>query len=167
MTENEIITPEIENQEEPSYADIITEMRNNTVPKDKYERLKTENEKLMRAVANGEKIEVEAPKTPDLKELRKTLYTDEVQNISDLEMITKTLELRQAIIDAGGEDPFVPQGKKFMAEDSDYTTAEKVADVLKQCVEYADGDNAIFINELQRRTADVSPIATKKPRGRR
>jgi len=167
MTDNEIITPEIENQEEQSPADIITEMRANTVPKDKYERLKTENEKLMRALANGEQIEVEAPKTPDVNELRKTLYTDEVQNISDLEMITKTLELRQAIIDAGGEDPFVPQGKKFMAEDSDYATAEKVADVLKQCVEYADGDNAIFISELQRRTADVSPIATKKPRSRR
>ena len=157
MTDNEIITPQDENQEEQSYADIITEMRANTVPKDKYERLKTENEKLMRAFANGEQIEVETPKKSDMNELRKALYTDEVQNISDLEMITKTLELRQAIMDQGGEDPFVPQGKKFMAEDNDYATAEKVADVLQQCVDYANGDNSVFITELQRR----------KPKGRR
>lgn len=167
MTDNEIITPQDENQEEQSYADIITEMRANTVPKDKYERLKTENEKLMRAFANGEQIEVETPKKSDMNELRKALYTDDVQNISDLEMITKTLELRQAIMDQGGEDPFVPQGKKFMAEDSDYATAEKVADVLQQCVDYANGDNSVFITELQRRTADVSPVATRKPKGRR
>lgn len=167
MTDNEIITPQDENQEEQSYADIITEMRANTVPKDKYERLKTENEKLMRAFANGEQIEVETPKKSDMNELRKALYTDEVQNISDLEMITKTLELRQAIMDQGGEDPFVPQGKKFMAEDNDYATAEKVADVLQQCVDYANGDNSVFITELQRRTADVSPIASRKPKGRR
>ena len=167
MAENEIITPEIENQEEQSAADIISEMRANTVPKDKYERLKSENEKLMRALANGEQIEVEAPETPDVNELRKALYTDEVQNLTDLQMVTKTLELRQAIIDAGGVDPFVPQGNKFVAEDSDYATAEKVADVLQQCVDYADGDNAVFVNELQRRTMDISPIATRKARSRR
>ena len=102
-----------------------------------------------------------------MKELRTALYTDDVQQLTDLEMITKTLQLRQAIIDEGGVDPFVPQGNKFVAEDSDYATAEKVADVLQQCVDYADGDNAVFINELQRRTMDIAPISTRKGKTRR
>ena len=155
-----------ENQEEQSAADIISEMRANTVSKDKYERVMEENRKLMKALANGEQIEVKAPETPDVKELRTALYTEDVQHLTDLEMITKTLQLRKAIMDEGGEDPFVPQGNKFVAEDSDYATAEKVADVLQQCVDYADGNNAVFVNELQRRTMDISPIATRKGKRR-
>lgn len=166
MPDLEQITPEIEDQEDQSAADIITEIRANTVPKDKYERLAEENRKLMKALANGEQVEVVAPQTPDKAELRKALYTDEVQKLSDLEMVKKTLELRQAIIDEGGIDPFVPQGNKFIAEDSDYVTAEKVADVLQQCVDYANGDNAIFVNELQRRTMDVAAPSARKPKRR-
>lgn len=153
------IENQIENQEEQeSYADIINEMRANTVSKDKYNRLEEENKKLMKALAKGETIEVEAPETPDVKELRKSLYTDEVSNLSDIEFVQKTLQLRKAIMDDGGIDPFVASGHRITPDDEAFNVAEKVADVLQQCIDYADGDNAVFINELQRRTVDSAPM---------
>ena len=42
-----------------------------------------------------------------------------------------------------------------MPTDDDVKTAEKVAQVLQECVDYAEGDSAVFTNELQRRMVDV------------
>jgi hypothetical protein len=42
-----------------------------------------------------------------------------------------------------------------MPTDEDVRTAQKVADVLQECVDYAEGDSAVFTNELQRRLVDV------------
>ena len=42
-----------------------------------------------------------------------------------------------------------------MPTDDDIKTAEKVANVLQECVDYAEGDSAVFTNELQRRLVDV------------
>lgn len=161
--ENENVINEIqEPNENLSAVDIINDMRANTVSKDKYEKLESDHLKLLKALANGEDVNVDEPSKPDIAALRKELYTDEVEKLNDLQVIEKTLKLRQAIIDEGGVDPFVPQGRRTAPEESDFATAERVASVLQQCVDYADGDNSIFISELQRRTMDVSPIMPKK-----
>lgn len=165
MPDIEQITQENEIQE-PDYVAQITELRANTVSKDKYERLAADNKRLMDALVKGEQIELPKEESVDKDALRKSLYTDEVQKLNDIDFVKNTLALRKAIMDEGGEDPFLPFGHRSAPEDSDYATAEKVADVLQQCVEYADGDNAVFLNELQRRTMDISPISTKA-KGRR
>lgn len=154
-------------EEQESAVDIITEMRANTVPKDKYERLQAEHGKLLKALAKGDTIEVEAPNKPDVDELRLSLYTENVQMLSDVQIAEKTLQLRQAVMEAGGQDPFVPFGKQTGPEDSDFATADRVASVLQDCVDYANGDNAIFLAELQRRTMDVNPIASRAANRRR
>lgn len=160
MTEQELeLQPEQEQEE--SAADIINELRANSVPKDKYNRLVEENRKLMKSLANGEQIEVKAPEKPDIAELDRALYTDDVQHLTDLEMISKTLQLRQALIDETGEDIFIPVGKRFAPEDSDIATAEKVADVFQQCVDAAEGDSRKFIRLLDDRTIDV-PMPKKR-----
>lgn len=155
------ILEQTETQDNESAVDIITELRANTVSKDKYNKLEQEHTKLLKALARGEDVEVEAPEKPNVDELRKSLFTDDVQFLSDIDMVSKTLQLRQAVIDEGGIDPFVPFGKRSAPEDSDFSTAEKVANVLQECLDYAEGDNKVFINELQRRTMDISPISTK------
>lgn len=162
----EILEQMSEAQDNESAVDIITELRANTVSKDKYTKLEQEHNKLLKALARGDDVEVEAPEKPDINELRKSLFTDDVQHLTDLEMVSKTLQLRQAVIDEGGIDPFVPFGKRSAPEDSDFSTAEKVANVLQECLDYADGDNKVFINELQRRTMDIGPISTKAKRHR-
>lgn len=157
----EILTNE-ENQEE-SAVDIIAEMKANTVSKEKYNRLEMEHNKLLKALANGEDVDIEPEEKPDINQLRRELFLEDTQKMSDLEFVTKTLQLRDAIIDEGGIDPFVPTGRKTAPEDSDFATAEKVATVLKECIAAADGDNDVFLAEVQRRTMDVSPIS-RKPR---
>lgn len=141
------------------YIETIKQLKENTVPKETYAKLQEENKKLLQSLVNGETIEAEE-KPADVAALRKELYGEEYEG-SDLNYVEKSLELRKAIIDAGGTDPFLPYGKKIMPTDEDIATAERVADVLQECVEYAEGDNAVFVNELQRRMVDSS-IGVKK-----
>jgi hypothetical protein len=143
-----------------SYIEAIKEMRKNSVAKADYERLQAENKELMKALVNGETIAVEPQEAVDVNALRKELYVDNA-DMSNLEYIEKTLKLRDAIIEAGGDDPFVGAGHKFAPSVEDYEAAERVANVLKECIDYADGDSEVFTNELMRVTLDVSPTARK------
>ena len=65
------------------------------------------------------------------------------------------MELRKQLIAKGEPDPFLPVGQQIQPTDFDIQTADKVASVLQECVDYADGDSEVFTNELMRRTIDV------------
>ena len=135
------------------YIAAIKELKQNSVDRSKYEALRAENKKLLDSIVNGTTVElppVEQKKS--IEELR-SAYLKEDQ--SNLEYITNTLKLREAIIAEGKPDPFLPIGEQIMPTDEDIKTAEKVANVLQECVDYAEGDSAVFTNELQRRLVDV------------
>lgn len=143
-----------------SYIEAIKEMRKNSVAKADYDRLQAENKELMKALVNGETIDIEPPKVVDVNALRNEVF-DADKELLNLEYVTKALQLRDAVIEAGGEDPFVPHGNKIAPTAEDYEAAERVASVFKECVEYADGDSALFTQELMRRTIDVAPLMRK------
>lgn len=151
----------LEEQENTDYIEIINDLKNNTVPKDQYNRLKEENKKLMKSLANGETIAVEAPNKPNINELRKDLFSADSEH-TNLDFISKSLELRNALIENGEGDPFIAQGRRIAPEDSDIATANRVADILQECVDYANGDSAAFTNELQRRMIDTAPITRRR-----
>ena len=135
------------------YIAAIKELKQNSVDRSKYEALRAENKKLLDSIVNGTTVElppVEQKKS--IEELR-SAYLKEDQ--SNLEYITNTLKLREAIIAEGKPDPFLPIGEQIMPTDDDIKTAEKVANILQECVDYAEGDSAVFTNELQRRLVDV------------
>lgn len=149
-----------------SYIEAIKEMRKNSVSKADFERLQAENKELMKALVNGETIDIEPPKVVDVNALRNEIF-DADKEFLNLEYVTKALELRDAVIEAGGDDPFVPHGNKIAPTAEDYEAAERVASVFKECVEYADGDSALFTQELMRRTIDVAPLMRKSINNRR
>lgn len=135
------------------YIAAINELKQNSVDRSKYDQLRAENKKLLEAIVQGQTIEL--PQTqdkPSIEELRAN-YLKEDQ--SNLEFITNTLKLREALIAEGNPDPFLPIGEQIMPSDQDIATANKVAEVLQECVDYAEGDSAVFTNELQRRLVDV------------
>ena len=135
------------------YIAAINELKQNSVDRSKYNQLRAENKKLLEAIVQGQAIE--SPQTqdkPSIEELR-AHYLKEDQ--SNLEFITNTLKLREALIAEGNPDPFLPIGEQIMPSDQDIATANKVAEVLQECVDYAEGDSAVFTNELQRRLVDV------------
>ena len=135
------------------YIAAIKELKENSVDRSKYEQLRAENKKLLDSIVNGTEIAQPAAEQKKSTEELRAAYLKEDQ--SNLEYITNTLKLREAIIAEGKPDPFLPIGEQIMPTDEDVKTAEKVAQVLQECVDYAEGDSAVFTNELQRRLVDV------------
>lgn len=137
------------------YISAISEMKKNTVDRSQYDKLKEENKRLLQSLVNGETIQ-QTVEPVDVTKLRADLYGSENDH-SNLDYWTKTLQLRQAIIDQGGVDPFLPYGKNIAPTDEDIATANRVAEVVTECIEYAEGDSQVFTNELQRRMIDTAP----------
>lgn len=140
------------------YIEAIKEMKLNTVDKGAYEKLKAENKKLLQSLVNGEELAATAVKEAqvDVSDLRKKLFTPD-NDMSNLEYITTALKLRDELISKGEPDPFLPVGEKILPTDEDIELANRVANCLKDCVDYADGDSRIFTSELQRIMVDTSP----------
>ena len=139
------------------YIDQIKKLKESSVSKDDYNKLKADNKKLIDALANGTQMDVVEPKVSaveKINELRTKLF-GKGNNLDNLEYCKTAVELRDALIENGEKDPFLPFGHNVVATDSDNESANRVATILKECIDYADGDSNIFTNELQRRTVDV------------
>lgn len=159
--ENTNVNQETENTE-IDYISAINELKANTVDREKYNKLKDENKRLLDTLVSGGQIEQDKVETVSADDLRSKLYGNGHENLSNLEYWTNTLKLRELIMEEGKPDPFTPQGKQIMATDTDRATAQKVADVVQHCIDVAEGDSLVFTNELQRMTADISPISTRR-----
>ena len=138
------------------YVAAIQELQNNTVSKAQYEKLRGENKKLLDALVNGQQIEVPKEEKADVSELRKKLFNKD-GNLNNLEYVETALKLRNALIDAGERDPFLPYGDRVTVTAEMYDKAQAVADGLQECVEFAEGDSGIFTAQLQRITKDILP----------
>jgi len=137
------------------YIEAIKNLKQTTVDKSAYDSLRAENKKLLESLINGEEIQ---PQNKVLSESIDELRHDILQNdsLTNLEYWDKVLKLRSALLKRGDEDPFVPQGSKVSATQADYATAEKVATIMQEMVDNAEGDPNVFLNEYQRRVKDTS-----------
>lgn len=146
-----------------AYIDAISEMKKNYVPKEKLQKAEADNKKLLEALVTGKQLEMPSEqKKPDIQGLRKKLFNTEA-DLSNLDYIQTTLELRKALMDAGERDPFLPVGDRVALTADHYEKAEQVAELLQSCVDFADGDSGVFTAEYQRRVKD----STLLPKGRR
>ena len=140
------------------YLAAIKELKENSVNRSEYDKLRAENKKLIDVVVNGMPGQEEPAFTKHSKEqiddLRNELFNSP-RELNNLEYVTKAMELREALIENGEPDPFLPVGKQISPTRDDIEGAEKVAQVYKECIEYAEGDSEVFTNELMRRTRDV------------
>ena len=140
------------------YIEAIQALKQNSVDRSEYEKLRAENKKLIDAVVNAQPGQEEQVVVKHSKEqiddLRNDLFNSP-RELNNLEFITKTMELREALMENGEPDPFLPVGKQISPTRDDIEGAEKVAQVYKECIEYAEGDSEVFTNELMRRTRDV------------
>ena len=139
------------------YIDQIKKLKETSVSRDDYDKLKADNKRLIEALASGTQMDVVEPKvnTADkINELRTKLFS-KGSNLNNLDYCKTAVELRDALIEKGERDPFLPFGHNVIATESDIESAERVATVMKECIDYADGDSDRFTNELQRRSVDV------------
>lgn len=140
------------------YIEALNQLKQNSVSKDDYMKLKQENKQLLNSLVQGTSIEnpsAEKQAVVSTDDLVKKY--DELSNgqASNLEYWETTLALRNRLIEEGRQDPFLPFGHDYVIQQSDVDCANKVASIVQECIDYANGDSSVFTNELQRRTNDV------------
>ena len=150
------------NGNETDYIAEIQKLKANTVSIDDYNRLKADNKKLINALASGETIDSTESSNPEknINELRNKLLKNG-NSLNNLDYVKTAVDLRDALIAQGQQDPFLPYGEGVLPTAEDVECANRVASVFKECIDYADGDPDIFTSELQRRTVDAGPIRRK------
>lgn len=135
------------------YISALNEMKKNTVSKEAYDKLRADNKKLLDTIVSGQSLEqTEVKEEVDVDALRKELFGKSRKDLSNLEYVDKALQLRKALMEKGEQDPFVMKaGRTSSPEPEDFKKAERVASVLQECVDIADGNDSVFDNEFQRR----------------
>lgn len=157
MPEEIIETKDEEQLNAQSYIKNLEDLKKNTVSKELYEKLQQENKQLADSLANGigqvKEEDDDVVIVPTIEEANEKMKNAK----NDLEFIEGALDYREACMaKKDGYDPFVGRGHNITPSKEAYESAQRAADVFKECVEAADGDNEKFIAELQYRTIDVA-----------
>ena len=169
MEENKTVLTNVSSEETSNdsvdYVQALKELKQNSVSREQYEKLKSENKELLDTLINGGQVEMIDPSTkPSVKDLREQLFSKEAadRGMTNLEFVTKSLELRDAIIESGGTDPFLPVGRGVEITREDYEAAEFTAQQFQECIDIAKGNSEVFTAELMRRTIDTGLPTAKK-----
>lgn len=144
---------------EEDYIEQIKQLKEKSVPKEAFEELEAEHRRLINELVNGQSPQTIVEDKPDIAQMRKELYDPENQ-FSNLEYASRTLALRKAIMESGQPDPFLPNGPRAEVTNFDIESAQKVADVLEDCIEAANGSNDMFTAALKARL--VEPLMPKR-----
>lgn len=156
-----------ENQEDANqYIQALAEVKAKSAKAlEENERLKSENAALLKSIVDGGELppnlaqQAENEK-PDIASLREDLFGIDRKEMSNLETAEKLLDLRDAIMDEGGDDPFVSAMKDISPEER--KTAQDAADLLRSCIEQADGNSEVFTALLQGKMQDDKLLAAKQ-----
>ena len=165
--EQNVETP-IQNAED--YVANVKKLKEQTVDKELYEKVLQDTKVLRDAILEGTSLEgngQEATKKPEREALVKELLESSDTELSNAQYVKKALELRQAIIDDGELDPFLPVGAKIQPTGEDIAKAQRVAEGLQYCLEEAtreDGtiDDDYFNAALKKVIAEDSPLLAAK-----
>ena len=148
---NNVTSQTTEDIDNNQYIEALNQLKANSVDKADYEKLKAENKKLLDSIVNGTEVALPASETESIDELRKKLANSSEDNLSSLEYAETALKLRERLLEEGQEDPFVAHGSQYSPTQLDYDRANRVAAVLQDCVDNAEGDDATFLAELKKR----------------
>ena len=152
----EVRNPEVidEKLTAEDYLKNLKALQDNTVSKDEYNRLVSENRKLADALANGLSYgeEAEEAEPVDVDALRKKLF-DGPKYKNSLDFFKDFYALRDELIRQGKPDPTLGNNPEAFTRDN-IEVFEDTANAVKECIEIADGDVEVFYSELKRRFKD-------------
>lgn len=148
INETSQTTEQIDNNQ---YIEALNQLKANSVDKAEYDKLKAENKKLLDSIVNGTEVALPAVEKASIDDLRKKLANSSEDNLSSLEYTETALKLRERLLEEGEEDPFVARGSQYSPTQLDYDRAHRVAAILQDCVDRADGDDQTFLAELNKR----------------
>lgn len=147
MSEEEKVVTTMENREtadNSKYIEAIEELKRNTVPKERYEKLENENKKLFQSLVNGEANgKGEAAATRTRAELDKVLFGS-----NNLETAKAMIELKERIKEEDGVDNvFNARGPNAAVTQESLDRNEEVYEGLKQLIKES-GDDPVVFNAL-------------------
>lgn len=128
------------------------ELKKNSVSRNEYDQLVERNKQIINSSLNENKPDKDDSPKRSIDEIRKEMFGKEHNN---LDYAKHACELRERCLEEGKPDPFLPFGSKIVPTEEDKAAAERVYQGFKHCIEYAEGDNATFTNELNRITLDT------------
>lgn len=147
------------------YLKAIEELKKNSVPKDELEKLKKENKALLESIVDGKDLPASVLGSIDntdsnqkrMGELREILFGPNRRDLSNLDTAKALVELRDLCIEETGEDPVISAMKNPTVEDA--KAASDAYDLMKFCIEQANGDSAVFTAFLQSHMQDDKLLA--------
>lgn len=134
------------------YLANLQALKDNTVSKDEYAKLVADNKRLAQALANGDfgSHEESAKKQIiSVDEAKAKLFN--VTRKTDLQLFTEVLDLRDAVLNEGGNDPFLNVDPDHIPTEQEKLDADRIANNIRDAINYADGDPSIFRTEMMRR----------------
>lgn len=141
-------------------AQQLADLKKNYVAKADYDKVVKDRQTLITAIMEGREEDL-IPKTEDEVDADKLVKELLVQDntMSDIEYMTKVLQVRDARIAAGQRDPFLQENY----EEKDVESANNFADTVRECIDLAKGDNASFIALLNSHIKDT-PMRPGSPK---
>lgn len=130
------------------YIEAITKLKETTVSKDQYNKLKEENKKLLDSIVNGNEVDVPVKKTekPNIKELYNKLMDGE-HPLNNYEYMQVFMQIKDAVEDQHGVDPTIPVGRKFSPEAADLLEIQQANDTFSEILKGSE-DNRDFMDAL-------------------
>ena len=164
MEPNQNKNPEVveTTQTSADYIAAIQQLKATTVSKEEYDALAAEKKQLLDSIVNGTAAATESEQnTPDYEAIKKECRTKlfaEGSELNNLEYCKTALELREAVLKSEGVDIFVGSGHNLTPTNEDYDKAQRVADVMQECIDEAGGNSDIFTAQLMTKTNDVMKL---------
>ena len=148
-------TPAPEEGMEQDYLATIQELKQNTVSREVYDKMRDENKKLLETIINGGQMEAPAENTNiDYKAECSKLLTEGKH--TNLDYVKKALEIRNAGLKEG-VDMAMPFGPKAEYSENDAEIADFIANKLQELVDKADGNPSAFNFLLDQAMVDNMP----------
>ncbi|MBP5446231.1 MAG: hypothetical protein J6Y28_08685 [Acholeplasmatales bacterium] len=152
MSEEKLINENVNDQEtqQPDYQDYIdtiNDLRANSVSKDRYDKLVEEKKELIEALKSNSQVNlVNAEEERSIDEVKADLQDN--PDGTNLEKWTLALEYRNKVMENGGRDPFLPNGRNYTYDQNDVIAAEKVANIIQRCIDESEGNPQLFNAKL-------------------
>lgn len=161
---DEILNTNTENvSTDTDYIAAINELKANTVSKSDYDKVRSENKKLLDSLVNGNPYEVQIPTTniDYNKECHELVFGEERK--TNLDYVKKALEIREAALKEG-INYNMPFGPKAEYGENDVEQTEYIAEKLQELVDRSENNPEAFNFLLSQVLVDNLPV---KNNGRR
>lgn len=137
----EVKTTTLEEDYLAQIAELKNKLDNETVALDEYNKVRADNKRLMENYINGVKQKVDKDDEVSEIDLAKKIINGSSNNIDYWKDI---LAWRDKVIQRTGNDPWLPQGRKYNPTSYDIEASNDLAEIATECLEQANGNVDVF-----------------------